>query len=375
ARREELRERDRALAVHRGEDRADLLLLHAAEHRAHGVVVESVEDRPRLLRLHALVDLRHLDAARAARAGPAGGRAQRFELRRLAADELLERLQGRLARADRLLAAVEVLAAPPRGLEQLAEAAALVVQLGRDPGIGGRRLGRGERGEERAAPPPEPEHEQLEAETGEHHRANEAHRRLPPFRLPSPREVVEGDGRRALLRRLRPLARARAQHLELPLLAPPRDEDVPQPHELVREPRGLRDEPLLAPPLADVPGAEAGEVRARHADGRDDRLGAAVLDLPRARADDGVADARQGRPRRGHLLLRALAELGPQAEDARQPKAVRHGLTPRAPRAPRPPPRASPARRAAGGGRPRSPAASRSPRRSRRSRPPCTRRC
>src|SRR5262249_28307345 len=88
-----LRERDRALAAHRGDDRADLLRLHAREHHAQRLVVELIENLRGLIRPHVLVDARDA-AVKTARshvldAGARGIAAQRF------GDGFLERLERR----------------------------------------------------------------------------------------------------------------------------------------------------------------------------------------------------------------------------------------------------------------------------------------
>src|SRR5439155_27125111 len=96
---------------------------------------------------HALVYLRDRDTAPCglARRRPAAPLHPPRRLRQ----RLLHRLHRRLARRQRLLAAVELLAALAHGFEQLAEAAALGEQVGRDGGFGDRALGA-----RHARPPP-----------------------------------------------------------------------------------------------------------------------------------------------------------------------------------------------------------------------------
>src|SRR5439155_6247065 len=106
-----------------------------------------------LLRPHALVDLGDGDAA--ARRRREGGRRGAGHLAAcdLVGDRLLERAERGLARDERLLASVEVVAPLADRLEQLAEAAALREEIGGDARLRGRRtLGAGD-----ARPPPRPE--------------------------------------------------------------------------------------------------------------------------------------------------------------------------------------------------------------------------
>src|SRR6266481_4900949 len=117
--RQRLRHRHRALAVHRPQDRSDLLLPHAPEDPRRRRVIQPVDDGRRLLGPHALVDLGdcHAAARGLARRRPAPGLNPACRL----GQRLLERLHRRLARREGLLAAVELLAALAHGLEQLAE--------------------------------------------------------------------------------------------------------------------------------------------------------------------------------------------------------------------------------------------------------------
>src|SRR5206468_5154225 len=158
--RQRLRHRHRPLAVHRPQDRSDLLLPHAPENPRRRRVIQPVDDGRRLLGPHALVDLGDRDAAArglARRHGPAAA----LDAPRRLRQRLLERLHRRLARRQRLLAAVELLAALAHGLEQLAEAAALREQVGRDGGLGDRALGA-----RHARPPPGAHDDRLHRQAG-----------------------------------------------------------------------------------------------------------------------------------------------------------------------------------------------------------------